>query len=208
MLLLGRQEGHLACKRLSGAVLAWLSVWSKVQTCIWPSWCYCHSLFLASVKSRLVLPFWYRLTRVAPEKGQLNVCVCVICIYVGLSVTYTKVSTVWNCWHFILVLDRFCMMVLFEFRCGFYLSYLLILSLWVNTNTFPSFYLIGLIGVTPGLAMSSKREPLLGNWSSFLSGGCPFCWLAVPLPIGIQAAVRLLETVIDDNIDPVWTEHK
>jgi len=27
MLLVGRQEGHLACKRLSGGVLAWLSVW-------------------------------------------------------------------------------------------------------------------------------------------------------------------------------------
>ena len=40
-------------------VLAWLSVWSEVQTCIWPSWCHCHSLSLASVKSRLVLPFWY-----------------------------------------------------------------------------------------------------------------------------------------------------
>jgi len=28
----------------------------------------------ASVKSRLVLSFWYRLTRVVPEKGPLNVC--------------------------------------------------------------------------------------------------------------------------------------
>jgi len=36
-LLVGRQEGHPACKNLSGGVLAWLSVWSKVQTCIWPS---------------------------------------------------------------------------------------------------------------------------------------------------------------------------
>jgi len=36
-LLVGRQEGHLACKKLSGGVLAWLSVWSEVQTCIWPS---------------------------------------------------------------------------------------------------------------------------------------------------------------------------
>ena len=35
---------------------------------------------LASVKSRLVLPFWYRLTRVVPEKGLLNGCVCV-CLY-------------------------------------------------------------------------------------------------------------------------------
>jgi len=42
-------------------VLAWLSVWSEMQTCIWPSWCHCHSLSLTSVKSRLVLPFWYRL---------------------------------------------------------------------------------------------------------------------------------------------------
>ena len=37
MLLVGRQEGHLACKRLRGGVLAWLSIWSKMQTCIWPS---------------------------------------------------------------------------------------------------------------------------------------------------------------------------
>jgi len=36
-LLVGRQEGHPACKKLSGGVLARLSVWSKVQTCIWPS---------------------------------------------------------------------------------------------------------------------------------------------------------------------------
>ena len=36
-LLVGQQEGHPACKNLSGGVLAWLSVWSKVQTCIWPS---------------------------------------------------------------------------------------------------------------------------------------------------------------------------
>ena len=75
-LLVGRQEGHPACKKLSGGMLAWLSVWSEVQTCIWPSWCHCHSLSLASVKSRLVLPFWYRLTQVVTEKGQLNGCVC------------------------------------------------------------------------------------------------------------------------------------
>ena len=37
----------------------------------------CHSLSLASVKSRLVLPFWYRLTWVVLEKGPLNGYVCV-----------------------------------------------------------------------------------------------------------------------------------
>jgi len=36
-LLVGRQEGHPACKKQSGGVLAWLSVWSKVQTCTRPS---------------------------------------------------------------------------------------------------------------------------------------------------------------------------
>jgi len=36
-LLVGRQERHPACKNLSGGVLAWLSAWSEVQTCIWPS---------------------------------------------------------------------------------------------------------------------------------------------------------------------------
>jgi len=36
-LLIGRQEEHPACKKLSGGVLPWLSVWSEVQTCIWPS---------------------------------------------------------------------------------------------------------------------------------------------------------------------------
>ena len=75
-LLVGWQEGHPACKKLSGGVLAWLSVWSEVQTCIWPSGCHCHSLSLASVKSSLVLPFWYRPTQVVPDKGPLNGCVC------------------------------------------------------------------------------------------------------------------------------------
>ena len=45
-----------------------------------PSRCHCHSLSLASVKSRLVLPFWYRLTWVVLEKRPLNGCVyvCVV----------------------------------------------------------------------------------------------------------------------------------
>ena len=72
---LGGRKGIRPVKKLSGGVLAWLSVWGEVQTCIWPSWCHCHSQSLASVKSRLVLPFWYRLTRVVPAKGLLSGCV-------------------------------------------------------------------------------------------------------------------------------------
>ena len=37
MLLVGEQEGHLPVKKQSGGVLMCLCVWSKVQTCIWPS---------------------------------------------------------------------------------------------------------------------------------------------------------------------------
>jgi len=32
MLLVGQQEGHTACKKLSGGLLAWLSVCSEMQT--------------------------------------------------------------------------------------------------------------------------------------------------------------------------------
>jgi len=48
-LLVVRQEGHPACKKLSGGMLAWLSVWDEMQICIWPSRCHCHSLSLAPV---------------------------------------------------------------------------------------------------------------------------------------------------------------
>ena len=98
-LLVGWQEGHPACKKLSGGVLAWLSVWSELQTCIWPNWCHCHSLSLASVKSRLVLPFWYQLTRVVPEQRAIKwVCVChykTIYSIISFSLLYTP-NTKWQ----------------------------------------------------------------------------------------------------------------
>jgi len=49
----GRTSG---LQKLSGGMLAWLSVWGKVQICIWPSWCHCHSLSLAPVN-----PDWFYL---------------------------------------------------------------------------------------------------------------------------------------------------
>ena len=61
-------------------MLTWLSVWSEVQTCIWPSGCHCVSCFS---KIKIGLPFWYRLTQVVPDRGPLNaharacLCVCV-----------------------------------------------------------------------------------------------------------------------------------
>jgi len=59
MLLVGWQEGHLACKKLSGVILAWLPVWGEVQICIWPADAIDnHYLFLV------------RLTQVVPDKVQ------------------------------------------------------------------------------------------------------------------------------------------
>ena len=81
---LGGRKGIRSVKKLSGGVLAWLSVWSEVQSCIWPSGFHCHSLCLASVKSRLVLPFWYWLTWVVQDKGLLNGCVLVLSAFSAL----------------------------------------------------------------------------------------------------------------------------
>ena len=55
-------------------MLAWLYVCSEVQTCIWPSWCHCHSLSLASVKSRLVPAHLGS----PGQRAVKRVCVCVI----------------------------------------------------------------------------------------------------------------------------------
>ena len=103
-LLVGRQEGHPACKKLSDEVLAWLSVWSKVQTCIWPSWCHCHSLSLASVKSRLVLPFWYRPTWVVPEKRAVKrMCVCLLYYLLPQPVYSLTARANWHILHLMAV---------------------------------------------------------------------------------------------------------
>ena len=75
-LLVGRQEGHPVCKKTEqwGAGMAiCLECSADLHMAqLMPL----HSLSLASVKSRLVLPFWYWLTRVVPDKRPLNMCAC------------------------------------------------------------------------------------------------------------------------------------
>jgi len=94
-------------KKPSSGLLAWLSFWTEVQTCIRPSWCHCHSLSLASVKSGLVLPFWYHHTRVSwyqvvLEKGPLNGYVCLVPqIQLLLAIVCAHMyccSYFWYCW--------------------------------------------------------------------------------------------------------------
>ena len=88
MLLVGWQEGHPACKKTewwgAGIVICLereadvhmaqlmplpltVSCFSKIQ------------IGFTFLVLALILSFWYRLTRVVPEKGPLNGCVCVSC---------------------------------------------------------------------------------------------------------------------------------
>jgi len=80
-LLVGWQEGHPACKKTEwwgvGVVICLVRGADLHMAQLMPlPLIHC----LASVKSRLVLPFWYRLTRVVPDKGPLNGCVCVVLV--------------------------------------------------------------------------------------------------------------------------------
>jgi len=67
-LLVGWQEGHPACKKLNGGMLACLSDWGEMQICICSADATATQLSLAVVNRDwfylLVLPFWYRLTRI------------------------------------------------------------------------------------------------------------------------------------------------
>jgi len=70
-LLVGWQEGHPACKKTDrwviGVVICLERGADLHMAQLMP-------LSRASVKSSLVLPFWYRLPRVVREKGPLNGC--------------------------------------------------------------------------------------------------------------------------------------
>jgi len=72
-LLVGRQEGHPACKKTewwgAGVVICLERGADLHMAQLMPL-----PLSLASVKSRLVLPFWYRLTQVVPDNGPINGC--------------------------------------------------------------------------------------------------------------------------------------
>jgi len=78
MLLVGRQEGHLAVKKLE---------WSGAGMVIrLEQGADLHMAYLMPLpltvscfsKIQIGLPSWYWLMLVVPEKGSLNVCVCVL----------------------------------------------------------------------------------------------------------------------------------
>ena len=67
---LSGRKGIRPAKKMSGEVLALLSVWSEVQMiCIWSSSFYCHPSSLAPVKSRMVYLSSAGLPRLSWKKG-------------------------------------------------------------------------------------------------------------------------------------------
>ena len=76
----GRQEGHAACKKLSGGVLAWLSVWSEVQTCIWSADATATHCLLLQYNPDWFYTFLVPAHPGSPGKGAIKqVCVWYIC---------------------------------------------------------------------------------------------------------------------------------
>ena len=175
-------------------MLAWLSVWSEVQTCMWPSWCHCHSLSLASVKSRLVLPFWYRPTQIVPEKGPLNGCVCV---YLVIAMCCQLSSWTLNAINWIVVGQ-------ISWHCVRWstagLSFILTVHIWLQHNSAVWVYLRQLILVNRSV----------WNWpSEFLVFSCSFCfhssnegisstaWLPDPVPAAAAVFSPLTAASVD-----------
>jgi len=91
-LLVGRQEGHPTCKKLSGEVLVWLSVWSAVQTCT----CQADATALTiSCSSKIQIGFTF-LVPAHPgsprQRAVKRVCVLCVCLIVQNSM-YTVLIT-------------------------------------------------------------------------------------------------------------------
>ena len=77
MLLVGRQEGHSACKKTQwwgAGVVICLEQGADLHTAQLMPMPLAVSCFS---KMQIGLPFWYRLTQVVLDKGLLNGCVCV-----------------------------------------------------------------------------------------------------------------------------------
>ena len=81
-LLVGRQEGHPACKKTKW----WGADLHTAQLMPLPLTASCFS------KIQMVLPFWYRLTRVVPNKGPLNGCVIVLVVVMVLVDSGTGIA--------------------------------------------------------------------------------------------------------------------
>jgi len=73
--LVGCQEEHPACKKMSDEVLAWLFVWSEVLQiiCLWSSRCHWHSNISCLIKTENGLVFLVPAYPGCPGKEAVNV---------------------------------------------------------------------------------------------------------------------------------------
>jgi len=77
-LSVGCQEEYPVCKKMSGEVLAWLSVCSEMQMIyIWSSWCHCHPIIFCFIKIQNGFTFLVPAYQVVLEKRLLNECLSV-----------------------------------------------------------------------------------------------------------------------------------
>jgi len=74
-LLVGQQEEHPACKKWSGGVLAWLSVWGEVHIWLWPSW---PLPLTVSCSSKSIMEFTFQAPAHPCSPGQRAIKQCTV----------------------------------------------------------------------------------------------------------------------------------
>jgi len=115
-LLVGRQEGHLACK--NWMVRYWRGYLSRARCKWWSSWCHCHPITYCFSKIQNGLPFWCRLTQIVLEKRPLNGCISsVVLCHTGFGAETLELSLC------ILVRVEFCNALLYETSFGRHFSH-------------------------------------------------------------------------------------
>ena len=112
-LLVGWQEGHPACKKLSGEVLVWLFVRSEVQMiCIWSSWCHCQPIMSCFIiiqnGSASLMPAY----RGCPGKRPLNGCSALLMLVQWLLAFLVNVTST-----FVTILSVDMAFSISEYRC-------------------------------------------------------------------------------------------
>ena len=88
-------------------MLVWLSAWSKVQTCIWPSWCHCHSLTV-SCFSKIQTGFTCLVPAHLGSPGKRAIKRCVrVCV--GYPIKWYPFTEVWlhSCNYVLINFNRF-----------------------------------------------------------------------------------------------------
>ena len=90
---LGGRKGIQPVKKLSGGMLAWLSVWNQVQTCIWPSWCHCRSL---TCFSKIQIGFTFLVPAHLGSPGQRAAKLVCCCCLAWMTGWLTRLTARWR----------------------------------------------------------------------------------------------------------------